>query len=129
MTAYKTSDLNLFGIKTSTAPLLNRFVKVPSVPGRVAKEACKDSGFIEEYHFADVGKMIELAKTVQREIDDVMLSRYACYLIVQNADPRKEVVARDKPTLRFKRATFIRLPHPIYPPPRRWTPIYSSKAV
>lgn len=58
-----------------------------------SKEACDNSDFNIYDHFADVGKMINLAKGAQREIDDIMLSRYACYLIVQNADPRKEVVA------------------------------------
>lgn len=44
-------------------------------------------------HFADVGKMINLAKGAQREVADIKLSRYACYLIVMNGDPRKEVIA------------------------------------
>ena len=58
-----------------------------------AKEACKASGFDVADHFADVGKMIDLAKGAQREITDIKLSRYACYLIVMNGDPRKEVIA------------------------------------
>lgn len=58
-----------------------------------AKEACKNSDINVLDHFADVGKMIDLAKGAKREIDDVILSRYACYLIVQNADARKKVVA------------------------------------
>lgn len=57
------------------------------------KEACRNSNINIEDHFADVGKMVPLGSGAQREIDDIMLSRYACYLIVQNADPRKEVVA------------------------------------
>ena len=44
-------------------------------------------------HFVDVNKMIQLAKGAEREVDDIMLSRYACYLIVMNGDSRKEVIA------------------------------------
>ncbi len=58
-----------------------------------AKTACEASGLIVGDHFADVGKMINLAKGAKREVADVKLSRYACYLIVMNGDPRKEVIA------------------------------------
>lgn len=58
-----------------------------------AKEACKNSNINTLDHFADVGKMIDLAKGAKREIEDIELSRYACYLIVQNGDPRKETIA------------------------------------
>ena len=58
-----------------------------------AKDACTASGFVETDHFVDVNKMIDLAKGAQREIADIKLSRYACYLIVMNGDPRKEVIA------------------------------------
>ena len=58
-----------------------------------AKTACEASGLIVGDHFADVGKMINLAKGAKREIADIKLSRYACYLIVMNGDPRKEVIA------------------------------------
>ena len=55
--------------------------------------SCENSDFSVLDHFVEVNKMIELGKTARRKITEYQLSRYACYLIVQNADPSKEVVA------------------------------------
>ena len=55
--------------------------------------SCKNSEFNVFNHFVEVNKMIELGKIAKRKILDYKLSRYACYLIVQNADPSKEVIA------------------------------------
>lgn len=58
-----------------------------------AKEACVNSGQQIADHFEDILEMVNIGSGAQRKIESVKLSRYACYLIVQNADPGKEVVA------------------------------------
>lgn len=58
-----------------------------------AKIACESSGIEVKYHFPGIGKMIGLAKGAQREIEDIALTRYACYLVAQNGDPAKSEVA------------------------------------
>lgn len=58
-----------------------------------AKESCENSGSKASDHFEQLLEMIELAKGARREVENIKLSRYACYLIVQNSDPAKEVVA------------------------------------
>lgn len=58
-----------------------------------AKQACKNSGQEPNDHFPRTEKLVELGSGAKRDIGDIQLSRYACYLIVQNADPSKEVVA------------------------------------
>ena len=58
-----------------------------------AKTACEVSGHAVADHFADVGKMVDLGSGSQREVDDLMLTRYACYLVAQNGDPKKQEIA------------------------------------
>lgn len=58
-----------------------------------AKIACENTGHKVSDHFADAGKTIQMPKGAQKEILDIMLTRYACYLIAQNGDPRKEEIA------------------------------------
>lgn len=65
------------------------FVKVI----KKAIDACRNSNQLVLDHFAEVSKMVEIGSGSKRKIEDWELSRYACYLVVQNADPKKEVVA------------------------------------
>ena len=58
-----------------------------------AKTACEISGFKIDEHFVEVNKTIEMPNNAQKEIEDIMLTRYACYLIAQNGDPKKEQIA------------------------------------
>lgn len=58
-----------------------------------AKDSCSNAGESVSDHFADVRKMVSLGSNAERQIDDVMLTRYACYLIAQNGDPRKSEIA------------------------------------
>lgn len=58
-----------------------------------AKEACHKAGNSIGDHFPDVGKMVEVGSGAERQIDNYYLSRYACYLIAQNGDPKKEQIA------------------------------------
>lgn len=58
-----------------------------------AKTACVNSDKLTEHHFVDVNKTIAMPKGAQKDIPDIKLTRYACYLIAQNGDPRKEAIA------------------------------------
>lgn len=58
-----------------------------------AKKACENAGHKNDNHFIDVNKMVLLGSGAERQIDDILLTRYACYLIAQNGDPRKSQIA------------------------------------
>ncbi len=58
-----------------------------------AKTACAGSANTVSDHFVDVNKMVDIGSGAERKVEDIELSRYACYLIVQNGDPRKKVIA------------------------------------
>ncbi len=58
-----------------------------------AKESCKNAGQIVADHFANVSKKVKIGSEAEREIEDIILTRYACYLIAQNGDPRKDEIA------------------------------------
>lgn len=58
-----------------------------------AKDACNNAGEEINYHFPDIRKTIPMPKGAEKEIDDILLTRYACYLIAQNGDSRKEEIA------------------------------------
>jgi DNA-damage-inducible protein D len=58
-----------------------------------AKDACKNAGEKIAYHFPDVRKTIAMPKGAEKEIEDILLTRYACYLVAQNGDSRKVEIA------------------------------------
>ena len=58
-----------------------------------ARTACFNSGQRVEDHFVDITEMVSIGSGAQRPVRTVMMSRYACYLVIQNADPGKEIVA------------------------------------
>ncbi len=58
-----------------------------------AKDACKNAGEETDYHFPDIRKTIPMPKGAEKEIDDMLLTRYACYLVAQNGDSRKQEIA------------------------------------
>lgn len=58
-----------------------------------AKISCETSGYVVHNHFVDANKMVKIGSGTERKIDDILLTRYACYLIAQNGDPQKEQIA------------------------------------
>ncbi len=58
-----------------------------------AKTACEESGVNVRNHFVDINKMVPIGSGAERPVEDIMLTRYACYLIAQNGDPRKSSIA------------------------------------
>lgn len=85
---------NEFWFARELAPLLDyqdyrNFLRVIEK----ARQACEGSGYDIEDHFGEVTKMVDIGSGAQRPVEDIKLSRYACYLIVQNADPGKPVIA------------------------------------
>ncbi len=59
-----------------------------------AKAACKNSGEVIHNHFAEAGQMVQIGSGAEKSVETIYLSRYACYLVVQNSDPTKVVVAK-----------------------------------
>lgn len=92
--AHKTDDGVEFWLARDLQVLLgyNKWDNFKNVITK-AKTACELSGQVIADHFPDVGKTIEMPKNATKEIEDIMLTRYACYLIAQNGDPRKEEIA------------------------------------
>jgi len=92
--AYKTEEGIEFWLARDLQPLLG-YSKWDNFQGVIskAKTACELSDQQINDHFADVGKTIQMPKGAEKVVPDVMLTRYACYLIAQNGDPRKEKIA------------------------------------
>jgi len=90
-----------------------------------AKDACKNSNRPVEDHFEDVLEMVEIGSGAKRQLNNIRLSRYACYLIVQNGDPSKPVIANGQTYFAIHTAVWYlsETPHPAAfqaaVPPRR----------
>ena len=90
-----------------------------------SKVACEKSfNFIED-HFSHVGKMVEISSGVKRKQADYKLSRHACYLIVQNADPRKKEVAKAQSYIAMRTIHNQQIQNEKIPYPKNLTELYS----
>lgn len=94
----KTKLINECGQEYWTARQLSKILRYSSYRNFISvidksKEACGNSNHDVNDHFVDFNNMVETGSGAKRSVNDVKLSRYACYLIVQNADPEKEIVA------------------------------------
>jgi len=58
-----------------------------------ARKSCENSGFHSSEHFVEINKIVNLGSNAERKINDIILSRYACYLITQNGDSKKPIIA------------------------------------
>jgi len=58
-----------------------------------AEQACTESGYLVSHHFVESGKMVDIGSGATRQIEDIILSRYACYLVTMNGDPAKPEIA------------------------------------
>jgi len=67
-----------------------------------AREACRNSGQRVEDHIEDILTMVDIGSGAKREVEDMRLSRYACYLIVQNGDPAKPVIANGQTSMALR---------------------------
>lgn len=92
--SHKTDDGVEFWLARDLQPLLgyDKWDNFKNVISK-AKTACEISGQKIPDHFADIGKMVSLGSGAEKEIDDIMLTRYGCYLIAQNGDYRKREIA------------------------------------
>ena len=70
-----------------------------------AKDACRNSGNDVADHFPGIRKMVDIGSGAERPIDDYMLSRYACYLVVQNGDSKKETIALGQTSVSYTHLT------------------------
>ena len=74
-----------------------------------AKNACENSGEVIHNHFVRMDEMVKIGSGAERSLDTIYLSRHACYLIVQNSDPTKIVVAKGQPLSESDLADFVKL--------------------